>query len=59
VWALHRYVKGDGADWNLGILPWTPPGGIALLVGVYAVAGVALTWSLRDSAPQHGHRAER
>ena len=41
VWAIHRYVKGDDGDWSLSTPPWTPPGGMALLVGTYVVAGAA------------------
>jgi hypothetical protein len=48
VWALHRFARGEGADWSLADLQWSPPGGIAVLVAFYAVAGVALVRSLRD-----------
>jgi hypothetical protein len=54
VWALHRYARGEWADWNLADLRWTPPGGTAglvALVALHAVAAVALVRSLREEQP--------
>ena len=53
VWAMHRYVEGNGPDWSLGSLRWVPPATVVPFVVMYAVAAVGLTLSLRDrrSAP--------